>query len=175
MTTIRVAADSKRKGRPSLVFGAGVLVLQIVATAYFVADSIDDLLTGANRGAMLANIMELTVALALASGIVVGALYTRHLMRDAKRNAHTLAVAQGGLAQLLAARFEEWGLTPVETEIALFAIKGLSVTEIAGLRGAASGTVRSQLSQIYGKAGVASQAMLASLFIEELLPVPRAL
>ena len=53
--------------------------------------------------------------------------------------------------------------------MALFALKGCDVAEIAELRGAATGTVRSQLSQIYAKAGVTSQAMLVSLFIEDLL------
>ena len=56
-----------------------------------------------------------------------------------------------------------------ESEVALFAIKGCSVSEIALLRNTATGTVRSQLSQIYAKAGVTSQSMLTSIFIEELL------
>ena len=52
---------------------------------------------------------------------------------------------------------------------ALFALKGCDVAEIAQLRGAAQGTVRAQLSQVYAKAGVTSQAGLVSLFLEDLL------
>lgn len=174
MTADKTAAPAKRRVSSSLLLGAGVLLLQIVATGYFVADSVDDLMVGAARGSMFADIMELIVALALAGGIFVGARSTRQLALETRRNAHVLAVARGALADLLTTRFGEWGLTPSEAEIALFAIKGMSVTEIAALRGAAAGTVRSQLSQIYNKAGVTSKSMLVSLFIEELLPVPSA-
>jgi DNA-binding NarL/FixJ family response regulator len=72
----------------------------------------------------------------------------------------------------MAVRFQEWGLTPGEGDVALFALKGCDVAQIAELREVATGTVRSQLSQIYSKAGVTSQAMLVSLFIEDLLDAP---
>ena len=80
-----------------------------------------------------------------------------------------LAKARGALAEHIGLRFDEWRLTPGECEVALFALKGCDVAEIARLRGAAPGTVRSQLSQIYAKAGVGSQATLVSLFIDDLL------
>lgn len=37
--------------------------------------------------------------------------------------------------ELLNDRFAQWGLTPAEADVALFAIKGLSTAEIAALRG----------------------------------------
>ena len=78
-------------------------------------------------------------------------------------------MAKGALGELVQMRFREWSLSSAEQEVALFALKGCSVTEIARMRGAANGTVRSQLSQIYTKAGVTSQAMLVSLFFDDLL------
>jgi DNA-binding CsgD family transcriptional regulator len=51
----------------------------------------------------------------------------------------------------------------------LFALKGCDAAEIAKMRNAAQGTVRAQLSSIYAKAGVSSQAALVSLFFDELL------
>lgn len=60
-------------------------------------------------------------------------------------------------------------LTAAECDVALFALKGCDAAEIARLRGAAQGTVRAQLSQVYAKAGVTSQAGLVSLFLEDLL------
>lgn len=68
----------------------------------------------------------------------------------------------------------EWKLTPAEAEVAFFALKGRDVAEIAQLRGAAAGTIRSQLNQVYAKAGAVSQAMLVSLFIEDLLDLPQS-
>ena len=69
----------------------------------------------------------------------------------------------------IAVRFGEWGLTAAEGDVALFALKGCDAAEIARLRGAAQGTVRAQLSQVYAKAGVSSQAGLVSLFLDDLL------
>ena len=66
-------------------------------------------------------------------------------------------------------RFNAWGLTPAERDVALFAIKGLSTAEIAGLRGTSEGTVKAQSNAIYRKAGVSSRSQLLSLFIEDLL------
>jgi DNA-binding CsgD family transcriptional regulator len=70
---------------------------------------------------------------------------------------------------LLAERFEEWALTPAEKDVALFAIKGMSTSEIAGLRNTSEGTVKAQTNAIYRKAGVTGRAQLLSLFIEDLM------
>jgi DNA-binding NarL/FixJ family response regulator len=43
------------------------------------------------------------------------------------------------------------------------------VAEIAGMRGAAQGTVRAQLTKIYSKAGVSGRAQFAAFFVEDLL------
>lgn len=56
-----------------------------------------------------------------------------------------------------------------QAEVALFALKGLEVAEIARLRGTAPGTVRAQLNQVYAKSGSANRAQFVSLFIEELM------
>ena len=70
---------------------------------------------------------------------------------------------------LLAQRFDEWGLTPAEKDVALFAIKGMSTAEIAALRATSEGTVKAQTNAIYRKAEVSGRAQLLSLFIEDLM------
>jgi hypothetical protein len=55
--------------------------------------------------------------------------------------------------------------------VALFAVKGYGIAEIAQFRDAAMGTVRAQLSRIYVKAGVTSQAMLIGGLIDEFIDV----
>jgi DNA-binding CsgD family transcriptional regulator len=55
--------------------------------------------------------------------------------------------------------------------VALFALKGCTAQDIARIRSTAEGTVRAQLTRIYAKAGVASQAGLVSLFFDDLLDV----
>lgn len=146
-----------------------ILIVQIVAATYFVVDGIEDMIAEARRGISLGVFMECLIALALLGGIVMAARYIRRLRFDIRRNAIALASARGALAEHIASRFAEWRLTPGESDVAMFALKGCDVAEIARLRGAATGTVRAQLSQVYAKAGVTSQSMLLSLFIEDLL------
>jgi DNA-binding CsgD family transcriptional regulator len=71
--------------------------------------------------------------------------------------------------ELLEERFDEWSLTPAEREVALFAIKGLSLSEIAGVRETSEGTVKAQTNAIYRKAGVTGRPQLLSLFIDDLM------
>lgn len=53
--------------------------------------------------------------------------------------------------------------------VALFALQGFGVSEIAELRNSAPGTVRAQLARVYGKAGVNSQLELMALFTDDLI------
>jgi DNA-binding CsgD family transcriptional regulator len=145
------------------------LAIQAVATTYFVIDGVDDALAQLSVGINGELIMECLVALALLLAVVVSARQLRQSLAEAKRLDEALQTARGSMADLLQARFAEWGLSGSEAEVALFALKGCSISEIAGLRNTAEGTVRSQLSQVYAKANVTSQAMLIGHFIEELV------
>jgi DNA-binding NarL/FixJ family response regulator len=53
--------------------------------------------------------------------------------------------------------------------VALFAIKGLSIAEIARVRHTKEGTIKAQCNAIYVKAGVTGRQQLLSLFIEGLM------
>lgn len=67
------------------------------------------------------------------------------------------------------ARFEDWRLTPAERDVAWFTMKGLSIGEIAAMRGTSEGTVKAQGNAIYRKAGVAGRVQLLAAFMDELL------
>ncbi len=165
-----MATNSKPAGpNRELIVALAIVALQAVAAIFFLVDSIDEIILQVGAGIGFSVILECLVALALVAGVVMGARHTRRLMAEAQRREGALAVARGALAEVLELRFAEWRLSAGESEVALFAIKGCTVSEIALLRNTAPGTVRSQLSQIYAKAGVTSQSMLTSLFIEELL------
>ena len=146
-----------------------VVMLQVMAAMFFVIDGLDDIISEMRTGITLEVAMECLIAIALLTGVIIGAQHTRKLIMEARRRDEALAVAKGALASIIELRFQEWQLSPGESEVALFAIKGCSITEIAKMRNAAPGTIRSQLSQVYLKSGVTSQPMLVSLFIEELL------
>ena len=139
-----------------------VILVQIVAVVYFLWDSVRE------EGGLPA-LLDLFVGLALFAGIALGALAIRRLLGEARKRDEVVAIARGALGALMRQRFAEWNLSPGEAEVALFALKGCSIAEIATLRGSSAGTVRSQLSQVYAKAGVSGQPMLMSLFLDDLL------
>ncbi|MFT5330338.1 MAG: DNA-binding CsgD family transcriptional regulator [Parasphingorhabdus sp.] len=171
MIPMMTKSDTLKLSRPNreLIAALAIVALQAVAAIFFLVDSIDEIILQFAAGIGFAVILECLVALALITGVVMGARHTRKLMVEARRREGALAVARGALAEVLKLRFAEWQLSAGESEVALFAIKGCTVSEIAILRNTAAGTVRSQLSQVYTKAGVTSQSMLTSIFIEELL------
>lgn len=146
-----------------------LLVLQVLAGAFFLADTIVDASDGADGESVLLSGLEIGLAVALLAAIVMGALLLRRLTIEAHRREQALALARGALGEVMAQRFESWGLSRAEADVALFALKGSSIADIARMRGSAEGTVRAQLSQIYSKAGVSSQSGFVALFVEELL------
>ncbi len=168
MDTKYVATNHSSSNR-ELIGAFAIVTLQAAAAIFFLVDSIDEIILQLGTGIDLPVIMECLVAVALIAGVIMGARHTRKLMAEAHRREGALAIARGALAEILKLRFAEWQLSAGESEVALFAIKGCSVSEIASLRNTAAGTVRSQLSQIYAKAGVTSQSMLTSIFLDELL------
>lgn len=155
-----------------LTLPVALMALQIVAAAYFVVDGFEDQFLGGARGFSLDLVMELVIGLALFAGVVVSSRNILLLTRELHWKEQSLSRARSALADHIALRFAEWGLTKGEGEVALFALKGCDIAEIARLRGAAAGTIRSQLSQIYAKARVSSQAMLVAVFIDDLLDKP---
>lgn len=77
-----------------------------------------------------------------------------------------------GLGASINKQFGSWQLTPVEKDIALFLLKGLSHKEVAIIRDVSDATVRQQARSIYQKAGVAGRHELAAFFLEDLtLPI----
>jgi DNA-binding CsgD family transcriptional regulator len=108
------------------------------------------------------------VLISIAAGLAMIAILTR---RNAQVEAQ-LKAASGAMEELMEQRFREWQLSPSETEIARFTIKGLSITEIARLRGTSEGTIKAQNNAVYRKAGVNGRAQLLGLFVEELIGGP---
>ncbi len=153
-------------GRRRPVALAMFLVVQMLAAVFFVGDAVVDIFAG-DVGPHL--YFESLVALALALGVVLGALALRQTLEELKEQDAALASARGALGDVIAAQFTDWGLTPAERDVAFLALKGLDVAEIAELRGRAAGTVRAQLTRIYAKAGVSGRAQFAAWFVEDLL------
>jgi DNA-binding CsgD family transcriptional regulator len=150
--------------------GISILVaLQALACAFFLADLVGDVVAD---GIGLHLVIEGMAAIALLVAVVLGSFQVRSLIAAARRDEAAVAAAQGAMSDLIALRFAEWQLTAAEADVALFALKGCDIAEIAALRGSAAGTVRAQLTRVYAKAGVDSQSGLIALFLEELIALP---
>lgn len=145
------------------------VVVQAIATVFFLADAVIDITYGMDSAGDLHHEMELLIAVALLLGVATGIWQYRRILLEAQRREATVMVARGALAEMVEQRFAEWRLTEAECEVALFALKGCDVAEIAAMRKSAHSTVRAQLSRVYAKAEVSGQPMLIGVFVDELL------
>jgi len=152
-----------------------LIAVQSLCAAFFLWDVVDDL--GPDGLRALANLhiaIETTAALALVSAIVYE---VRALMALLRRKAHLenqVSIAAGAFHDIMLEHFQSWGLTAAEQDVAGFTIKGLSIAEIAEMRGAAEGTVKSQLNAIYRKAGVPGRGALLGILVDDLMNAPLA-
>ena len=166
---------------------AAILVLQLLCAIFFVSDIIFSVL-GIPINPVpwrYQEVMEIAAALGLISGVVLSAILLSRARRRTRAAEQALRVASGAFMELVEEHFTEWGFTPAERDVALFALKGMSLTEIAQLRETSEGTVKAQTNAIYRKAGVTGRPQFLSLFVEDLMgesllpapelePAPRA-
>jgi DNA-binding CsgD family transcriptional regulator len=149
---------------------SGLMVVQAGCAVFFLFDVVADLqgwvlLTNET----LHHIIELVAVAALILGIGVATLEIRRIRTRQQRVEAQLRIASGAFLELLEEHFDAWELTPSERDVAMLAIKGLSIAEIAGIRQTKDGTIKAQCNAIYSKAGVSGRQQLLSLFIEELM------
>ncbi|MGR3512462.1 MAG: helix-turn-helix transcriptional regulator [Paracoccaceae bacterium] len=148
-----------------------VLIVQVLCAFFFVGEIAVSVL-GLPIGPLDWTVHEL-IEVAAALGLVIGSLIGGLALRDARRRSAkaeaALQQARSAFRDVLDLRFSEWDLTPAERDVALFAIKGFSLQDIAHLRGVSEGTIKAQSNAIYRKAGVSDRAQLLSLFIDELV------
>ncbi len=152
---------------------AALLLLQLFCIGFFVWDVVADALL-LNTGSTFPDSDAFETALvAVLAASMVGTI--SQIQRLSVRNQtveNQLKAASGAFAELLNNHFNGWELTASEREVALFAIKGLDIAQIAELRQTKSGTIKAQLNAIYRKASVSGRPQLISLFIEELMSEP---
>jgi len=168
---LKLVASVDVVGRNSIV---AIFAVQAVCAVFFVSDILMSVIGFRSHPIawQTRELLELGAALGLLLGFVLGGIAlarTRRLQREAEAR---LRAASGEFMALLEERFVDWGLTPAERDVALFAIKGLSTSEIATLRSTSDGTVKAQTAAIYRKAGVTGRPQLLSLFIDDLMSGP---
>ncbi len=148
-----------------------LIVVQLACAVFFLWDVVADA-PGPGQIIDTHLILEAVATVVLLVGIVVEWKYLAMLLRRQARAEKALNVAAGELQELIERYFRDWGLTPSEADVAMFALKGYSIPEIAEFRGSKEGTVKSHLNGIYRKAGVSGRAQLLSLLVEDLMAAP---
>lgn len=148
-----------------------IFVIQALCAFFFVSDILSSVVGFRTTPISweMREALEIGASVGLILGVVLGGLMLRRALRERHKAEEQLRRASGAFMDLLQERFGEWGLTPSEKDVALFAIKGMSTAEIAALRATSEGTVKAQTNAIYRKAGVSGRSQLLSLFIEDLM------
>ena len=144
-----------------------LLAVQSACAAFFIFDIVADF--AGLDGQFDEDAVELAAVIGLVIGIIFVCFELRALLKRHERAEAQLKIASGAFYQLLNENFDEWALTPSERDVALLAIKGLSLAEIADVRDTKQGTIKAQCNAIYQKAGVSGRPQLLCLFIEELM------
>ena len=148
-----------------------MLLIQALCAVFFVSDILSSMFGIYTQPLSweVRELLEVGAAVGLILGLILGAVMFFRMMRERNAAEEKLRRASGAFMDLLEERFTEWSLTPAERDVALFAIKGMSTSEIATLRATSEGTVKAQTNAIYRKAGVIGRPQLLSLFIDDLM------
>jgi DNA-binding CsgD family transcriptional regulator len=149
-------------------------------TVLIVIDIAHDLASGV---AVYHVVLELLMMLAAAAGafyfwrwLRVARQVERDLGQDLKK-AHAEAArwqeeAQDllqNLRKVIEKQFTQWEFSPTDREIAFYLLNGLSLKEIALLRGSTDKSVKQQAYLLYRKAGLGGRAELSAFFLGGLL------
>ena len=149
---------------------AALFALQLFCVLFLLADAASDVFSVQELSLVKdTDGFEYAVVVALIVSMGATGLEMRRIMQRNQRVEEQLRAASGAFSELLESHFETWNLTASERDVALLAIKGLGIADIAALRSTKEGTVKAQLNSIYKKADVTGRPQLISLFVEELM------
>ncbi|MEX0286813.1 MAG: helix-turn-helix transcriptional regulator [Paracoccaceae bacterium] len=148
-----------------------VVAIQAICGAYFLWEILASILglPGLPLRWEQRELIELGASLGLVLGAILGARMAYRASRESHRAERARRLTSGQFAEVVETHFSDLGLTPAETEIAWFLLKGLSISEIADIRERSEGTVKAQCTAIYRKAGVNGKSQFFSAIVEDVL------
>ncbi len=138
-----------------------LIAVQVICTAFFLLDVLIDI-RNAPPGSLFTSYLsiELLAALSLICAVLFEIRYLRMMWHQRAHLEKQVSIAAGAFHDVMQAQFDDWSLTAAERDVVGFVIKGMSIAEIAVLRGPAEGMIKSQLNAIYRKAGVPGRGAL---------------
>jgi DNA-binding CsgD family transcriptional regulator len=149
-------------------------------TVLIVIDIAHDLASGV---AVYHVVLELLMMLAAAAGafyfwrwLRVARQVERDLAQDLKKaNAETVHWQEetrdllSNLRKVIDKQFIQWEFSPTDRAIAFYLLNGLSLKEIAELRGSTDKSVKQQAYLLYRKAGIGGRAEISAFFLGGLI------
>ena len=99
-------------------------------------------------------------------------MYLLQLQQRKASLERSIKMASSSLQSVIESNFDAWNLTPAERDVAALMVKGLSIAEIAGVRGSADGTVKAHLNAIYRKSNARNRAEVLSHIMDTLIDKP---
>lgn len=151
--------NSMNKYLPAAVLAA--------AMSFFAYDIVVDVISGGDSYLHIG--VEFVVFIAISFVLFRELLHVKALNTEIRVEKSKTARLAGELLSVIRSQFEQWELSPSESEVAMLLIKGFSMKEIAELRNVKEKTVRLQATKIYSKSGYSGRHELAAHFIEDLM------
>lgn len=153
---------------PTLIMA--LIAAQVICAIVFFVDVMRDVAdTGTVDWGLLP---EALASFALFVGIAFEALCLAHLLRRKASLERSVGLASSALQGVIENHFDAWKLTASERDVAALMVKGLSISEIAGVRGSAEGTVKAHLNAIYRKANARNRAEVLTHIMDTLIDKP---
>ena len=157
-----------KTGIPNLVIA--LIAVQTACAAIFLWDVVKDVQEPGAEAWHL--VPEALAAVALLIGIGFEIVYLMYLLQRKASLERSVGLASSQLQDIIQHHFDDWKLTASERDVAALMIKGLSISEIAGVRGSADGTVKAHLNAIYRKSNARNRAEVLSHIMDTLIDKP---
>lgn len=157
-----------KAGLPTLIIG--LIAAQTICAVVFLLDVLADFSRMSVMDWHL--VPEALASLALIAGIAFQLVYLKQLLQRKASLERSVGMASSALQTIIESHFDEWKLTASERDVAALMVKGLSISEIAKVRGSADGTVKAHLNAIYRKANARNRAEVLSHIMDTLIDKP---
>lgn len=145
----------------------GIIVLQSLCALFFLIDVTSDMM--GRDSSIVHLVVESAATFGFICAIMIEISYMLSIERRQRQLEENLNQASQAFFDVIDAQLREWNLTPSEYDVTILMVKGLSIAEIAQIRGSKEGTVKAQLNAIYRKAGSENRSELLSNIIDRLI------
>ncbi len=153
---------------PNLVIA--LIASQAASAFVFLWDVVRDVATPGDLNWHL--LPEALAVIALVIGIGFEIVVLINLLKRKASLERSVGMASAQLQDIIQSHFDSWKLTASERDVAALMIKGLSISEIATVRGSADGTVKAHLNAIYRKSDARNRAEVLSHIMDALIDKP---